>query len=1071
MLSSLKRKCACKHWPGFFLLALLFTVFTPAAHGQQQQVVAVDCGGMDQRVCTSDDGFYHVVYNVSMDTAFGNSGSFYEQVPGPFWFNESQCDLGLSPNGDICDESSNGKWSGHRNIIGKGLNTPWIDFAMKEQRGGIQSDQAINWITIFGTHNSFSNYQDGAFNVQIPGVLDLNLNVDQYFSMTDQLNAGARVIRMDPITYGAFHSDFSGSSVDYKLRMCHQSASIQLETDGECDFTSYGRLFAEGVFELRQWLDNNPGEVVILRLNRTQSQDLPAIDAALKWNLAPAGNPAGSPTDILMPAPSNGTLPGYAVWNPDNQGWPSLRQMRAMNKRLIIMGDNATEFVYPWTWVMNDGYTDAPKFSECYNQPGTLGGVDIRTRNFNMWSYIGEDRSGSNAITATYSPSADGGVGLLNVGDVKTATNCGYGLINVDFLLASQSAPHMSGGCAQVPSSISLGDLGDISLPSKLVTLANDLCVPDFDYRTGIDQYVNQAGLTGQPDSDSPRDVRREAAIWSWEEGEFGDNGPAALSPNGRWQSFQEDVAWPFACAVGQGDPKNPANYQWVITPTDGQWARGPEACQAIGGKFWAPQSALEEQNLISVANPNATPGVFVWINYKSQSNILLEPISPQLSAAPDNTFVIDVTQGQSGAALSPIFQYTGGVGGNLTATPLPTTTSVFSTATVNFSTKNINLAVAPGALDSHGNVLLQPGTYTEDLTVSEVQQVVVDVQSVFGPIPTTEYKPVTQVFSLTVNVAPATTVNVTVDSHPSGEIIYVDNVAVIAPHTFSWIPGSIHSLNANNIVNPPGEKQMFLGWSNGTPAPSFAYTVPSVNSGIEAKFSQYYLLTLTTFGKGTVSANPSSPDGYYLNGAGVTVTATPGTNYYFSGFSGAFQSDQNRINFAMEKPLSFLAKFTPDPATSIQTAGAGISLPAMVDGTAVTVPAQFYWTPGSKHTVAFASPLSPQGGGVQFLFSKWSDGTTSASRTVTASVTPQSVTADFIKQFFVTTSSQPAVGGTVTGQGWYTAGSSVTFTATAANGYRFIDFNGNRALKSPFTDTINAPTIEYAYFRRSDSN
>jgi hypothetical protein len=220
-----------------------------------------------------------------------------------------------------------------------------------------------------------------------------------------------------------------------------------------------------------------------------------------------------------------------------------------------------------------------------------------------------------------------------------------------------------------------------------------------------------------------------------------------------------------------------------------------------------------------------------------------------------------------------------------------------------------------------------------------------------------------------------------------------------------------------------------------------------------------------------TVAINPSSPDGYYLNGTSVTLTATAGTNYYFSGFAGAVSGDQSRITFAMDKPITLEAKFSLDPITNIRAGGAGIPLPAVVDGVAVTVPTQFYWTPGSRHTIAFASPLSPQGGGVQFLFSKWSDGTTSLSRTVNALVTPQTFTADFIKQFFVTTSAQPANGGTVTGQGWYTAGSSATFSATPAPGFQFTGFNGNPALTSPLTATITAPTIEYAYFKQSHSH
>lgn len=144
-------------------------------------------------------------------------------------------------------------------------------------------------------------------------------------------------------------------------------------------------------------------------------------------------------------------------------------------------------------------------------------------------------------------------------------------------------------------------------------------------------------------------------------------------------------------------------------------------------------------------------------------------------------------------------------------------------------------------------------------------------------------------------------------------------------------------------------------------------------------------------------------------------------------------------------KTTVFLGEVHAPPVTSIRPSGAAIPLPAIVDGVAVNAPAEFYWTPGSRHTVAFGSPLSPQGVGVQFLFSKWSDGMTSTSRTIIASNTQQTFTADFIKQFFVSTSAQPSNAGVITGQGWYTAGSSATFSATATPGYRFIGFNETR--------------------------
>jgi len=54
----------------------------------------------------------------------------------------------------------------------------------------------------WGTHNSFSNIADGNLNA---------ISTNQYYSMTDQLQLGARYIRIDPVFYFG------------QLRTCHSS--------------------------------------------------------------------------------------------------------------------------------------------------------------------------------------------------------------------------------------------------------------------------------------------------------------------------------------------------------------------------------------------------------------------------------------------------------------------------------------------------------------------------------------------------------------------------------------------------------------------------------------------------------------------------------------------------------------------------------------------------------------------------------------------------------------------------------------------------------------------------------
>ncbi len=277
-------------WPAIhprstkWLTAILLLSGAVASNAQ------ISCGGDGQVACNGDhDPYFGMYYNQGPY----NPNHPAQQTP-PYWFSNNACDLALNPTNGICHgdlASLNGKTpnqGGARHQIGLSKNTPWITFAMREQRFGIPSDQAVNWINIFGTHNSFSNYQDGAFDVNVPGTdMHLNFNVDQAWSMFDQMDMGARVIRLDPISYDVVYNDYTG--YDTELRMCHQSAKSFTGTGAECDLTSFGRLFSYGLAEVREWLSVNPGEILVMRLNRVQDGDKDKIDAALFEELESLG--------------------------------------------------------------------------------------------------------------------------------------------------------------------------------------------------------------------------------------------------------------------------------------------------------------------------------------------------------------------------------------------------------------------------------------------------------------------------------------------------------------------------------------------------------------------------------------------------------------------------------------------------------------------------------------------------------------------------------------------------------------------------------------------------------------
>jgi len=211
---------------------------------------------------------------------------------------------------------------------------------MYNQMHGMSADLPMNLVNIFGDHNSFSDYVDGGFS---------SVNADQEFSISGQLNAGARVIRLDPRVYS--------SNGDREFRLCNTGQS-----DGNsCRWTSLGRLFPYALAEIKQWLDNNPGEVLVLRLNRTSSVGAWRIEQSIDAELG---------RDILL-LPDTPENSNQDVWKPFSKvGWPTLRQMRAMGKRVIVMDSNGTQESYQWsTYVLDDAYKDAtPQFGQCQNQ-------------------------------------------------------------------------------------------------------------------------------------------------------------------------------------------------------------------------------------------------------------------------------------------------------------------------------------------------------------------------------------------------------------------------------------------------------------------------------------------------------------------------------------------------------------------------------------------------------------------------------------------------------------------------------------------------------------------------------
>jgi hypothetical protein len=152
------------------------------------------------------------------------------------------------------------------------------------------------------THNAMSNAADGWVGP------NQNLNVPA------QLTAGVRALMLD--TYRA--GDLNGIGLP-------QVAGVDPDSSYLCHaFCALGsQPLAEGLGEIRAFLDANPGEVVTVIVESYLDHDLTAA----------AFDAAG--------------LTPYAYTYPGG-GWPTLGELVDSGQRLVVMQDVAVDPAYPW---------------------------------------------------------------------------------------------------------------------------------------------------------------------------------------------------------------------------------------------------------------------------------------------------------------------------------------------------------------------------------------------------------------------------------------------------------------------------------------------------------------------------------------------------------------------------------------------------------------------------------------------------------------------------------------------------------------------------------------------------
>ncbi len=234
-------------------------------------------------------------------------------------------------------------------------------------------------------------------------------------------------------------------------------------------------------------------------------------------------------------------------------------------------------------------------------------------------------------------------------------------------------------------------------------------------------------------------------------------------------------------------------------------------------------------------------------------------------------------------------------------------------------------------------------------------------------------------------------------------------------------------------LTATPSIGYTFTGWNGDATGSTNPLTITmNGNKSITANFAiNTYTLTVTSV-NGTVSKNPNQTN--YNYGTTVTLTATPSTGYTFTGWSGDATGSTNPLTVTMNGNKSITANFAINTYTLTVNA---------TNGTVTKNPNQANYNYGSTVQLTVTPSIG-------YTFTGWSGDATGSTNPLTVMMNSnKNITANFaINRYSVTLTADPTTGGTVTGNGTYDYGSSITVLAVAKNitgsKFQFINWNEN---------------------------
>ena len=322
--------------------------------------------------------------------------------------------------------------------------------------------------------------------------------------------------------------------------------------------------------------------------------------------------------------------------------------------------------------------------------------------------------------------------------------------------------------------------------------------------------------------------------------------------------------------------------------------------------------------------------------------------------------------------------------------------------------------------------------------------------------------------------------VSITVTSGPSGSgYVKVDGNAIITPHTFAWTTGSNHTLQAISSVNGTGTRYLWINWSDGG-AQNHTYTVPGSSTTVTANYKTQYQVTFNYQVSGGGSGYSAPSVNYTSLGSQHSVTAGP-TATVWADSGSTYTYTNNPLTGSGSSERWYASSGTSGTITSFITIN-----PTYYHQYYLTVSSAYgsptgqgWYNAGSSASFGVTTPASG-GAGVQYVFTSWSgSGSGSYSGTSNShSVTMNNAiteTANWQTQYYLTVSSAY---GSPTGQGWYNAGTSATFsisptTVPGVTGIQYVFTNwvgsgvgSYTGSASSYSVTMNNPITETANWK-----